>query len=127
MFVVINNNNEIDEYIDNGQGDELMEYEQVIEDNQNHVPREKQFDLISKLYTYYGDRRQAGDVWYILPVEWKKEWEVYCTSISETNTPGPVDIRSILDDQDNSLREGLEMGKDFQFIPEKAWKLFETW
>lgn len=73
---------------------------------------------------------KKGDTWYLIAVDWFKQWKKYvnyCDTGATTGThPGPVDNTPLFS-QNGHLRPNVMNDLDYQFVPSECWELFLSW
>uniref|UniRef100_A0A0K8SJI5 Ubiquitin carboxyl-terminal hydrolase n=1 Tax=Lygus hesperus TaxID=30085 RepID=A0A0K8SJI5_LYGHE len=72
-----------------------------------------------------------GETWYLVDATWMKSLKLYL-GISERpcrNThfhPGPIDNRNLLN-SDNTLKNNLSDGTDYELVPQELWDKLVEW
>lgn len=87
-------------------------------------------DLIKSLKS---SKMRKGEVWYIIARSWWTRWEKACLGIQDKSGEilesqvGPVDNSSLVDSAGNLTDTSLIETVDVEFLPEPAWRYFESW
>ncbi|CAK9036985.1 unnamed protein product [Durusdinium trenchii] len=70
----------------------------------------------------------VGDVWYLIPARWWKQWLEFTSTETNSREQGPpsIDNTGLVDARD-FLRIGLSEGVDYEVVKKHAWCALVAW
>ena len=108
----------------NGIEEEAREVLKWIEGVEDGVPRSS-----------FNNMPEEGELWYIVSMKWLDKWKQFMGLKERAGEVEmtPVDNSDLLEENpkhlttqaEKVLREGLEIGSDYEILPPKAWKYFK--